>query len=44
MRNGKWQVAATAIEGWGKTFRFCLILVVSALCTVAPLVAVALIR
>jgi hypothetical protein len=36
--------AEKAIENWGKTARYCMILAVSALCTAVPLLVVVLIR
>lgn len=36
MRGSKWAAVATAIESWGKTARFCVILLVRTVCLVAP--------
>lgn len=40
----QWTVAHKAIDDWGKTARFCVILVVSAICTVAVVLVIALTR
>lgn len=44
MRASRWEAVCKAIESWDKTARLCVILIVSALCTIAVIAATAFIR
>lgn len=42
-RSGRWAAAEKAIDDWGKTTRFCVILLVMLLCSIVWAVAAAVI-
>jgi hypothetical protein len=44
VRASRWTGVSKAIDDWAKTARLCVILVVSALCTIAVIAAAAFIR
>lgn len=44
VRASRWEAVCKAIESWDKTARLCVILIVSALCTIAVIAATAFIR
>ncbi len=44
MSSSRWDAVGKALDSWPKTVRLCVILVVSALCTIAVIAAAAFIR